>query len=65
VGTVIQHGDGDDLIEEELVRLVELGSEPIIDHVDELRQRHRLWPNQAAADLGRPVERPRRADLFD
>jgi hypothetical protein len=27
VGTVIQHGDGDDLIEEELVRLVELGSD--------------------------------------
>lgn len=46
---LVGYGRFHDLIEEELIRLVEVRSEALVHDVDELRQRHRLRPHQAAA----------------
>ena len=56
--SLVGHRRLDDLVEEELVGLVEVGAEPLVDDVDELRERHRLLPHQAAAHFRGAVERP-------
>ena len=53
---VVGHGRFNDLVEEELVRLVEVCGEALVDNVDELRQRHRLRPYEAATNFGGSIE---------
>ena len=54
----VGHGSLDDLIEEELVSLVEVGAKALVHEVDQLRQQNGLRVDQPTAHLRRAVERP-------
>ena len=55
-GYKAQYGNEPELIEEELIRLVEVRPKAIVHDVDELRQWHWLGTHQATADLRRAIE---------
>jgi len=43
------HRSLDDLVKKQLIGLIEVRSESLVHNVDELRGRHRLRPDEAAA----------------
>ena len=45
------------LIEEQLIRLREVGSETLVQAIDQPRERHLLVLGAGGADIGRPLQR--------
>jgi hypothetical protein len=56
--TIIGHRGFDNLVEEELIGLVEIGAKTLVHEVDELRKGNRLRVGLSAIHLRRSVQRP-------